>query len=104
MNDLIQIINSGVDVSLTVRASDLKEFASYLVEHTKSELILTITEDKQEVYLTPAEVCEFLKIDTTTLWRWEKRGYLLSMRIGGKKRYAKSIIKQKFANNKSINI
>lgn len=104
MNNLIEIINSGIEVNLTINSNDLKEFATYLVDHTRIELETTIIEDKQEVYLSPSEVCDFLKIDSTTLWRWEKRGYLNSLRIGGKKRYAKSVIKEKFSNNKSINI
>lgn len=44
----------------------------------------------KEMLLTPAEVCEQLKISDVTLWRWQKAEYLTPLYIGGKRRYKAS--------------
>lgn len=44
----------------------------------------------KEMLLTPAEVCEQLKISDVTLWRWGKAEYLTPLYIGGKRRYKAS--------------
>lgn len=102
MNEILKMLENGVEVNLTIKSNDLLEFATFLVDRTKADLESVIQEDKQEVYLSPKEVCDFLNISPTTLWRWEKIGYLESLRIGGKKKYPKSIIKQRFTK-KAIN-
>ncbi|MEG1592699.1 MAG: helix-turn-helix domain-containing protein [Chryseobacterium sp.] len=47
---------------------------------------------REETFLTPDETCEMLKVDRSTLWRWNKQNYLKGIRIGGKVRYRKSEI------------
>lgn len=38
-------------------------------------------------FLSRKEVLSLLKIDSSTLWSWEKTGYLHSHPFGGRKRY-----------------
>ena len=40
-------------------------------------------------YMTPKEVCAFLRISSVTLWRNTKKGILTSYAIGGKRLYLK---------------
>ena len=54
------ILNSGANVTLTIKSTDLKEASQIL--HT----------------------------DKSTLWRWHKIGYLCRLEIGGKRLYRKS--------------
>ena len=35
------------------------------------------------------EVLSILNIDSSTLWNWEKTGYIKSYPLGGRKRYSK---------------
>ena len=49
-------------------------------------------EDAKEVYLTINQVCEMLHIDRSTLWRWQKEGYLSPINMMGRNRYSKAAI------------
>ena len=92
------LIESGVNVNVTLTPKELIEVIDYVVLKTKTELEDQIISQKQEVYFTSKEVSEFLKVDNSTLWRWEKRGYLKPIYIGGKKRYPKSEIVDRFTS------
>jgi predicted DNA-binding transcriptional regulator AlpA len=41
-------------------------------------------------YLSRKEVLALLKIESTTLWNWEKTGYIHSFPFGGRKRYKRT--------------
>lgn len=60
---------------------------------TRKELEQQITDSNTETYPSPKKVCEILDIDLSTLWRWNKRGYLCHIEIGGKRRYRMSDVK-----------
>lgn len=45
---------------------------------------------KEEKLLTIAQVCKLLDVDKSTLWHWNKEGYLKKIHIGGKPRYKES--------------
>ena len=45
---------------------------------------------KEEKLLTIAQVCKLLDVDKSTLWHWDKEGYLKKIHIGGKPRYKES--------------
>ncbi len=45
---------------------------------------------KEEEYLTPAEMAQFLKISMVTLWHWDKKGITRPLRVGNLKRYRRS--------------
>lgn len=56
--------------------------------------LLDQREDKQEVYLTVEETTKRLKIGRSTLWRWNKEGYLVSAKVGSKVRYKLSDVER----------
>lgn len=78
-----EILDSGANVSITVNALDLKEFFSELVAEFHEEKAIPTP----ETYLTQDEVSAKLLVDKSTLWRWDKSGYLNKVRVGGKVRY-----------------
>jgi hypothetical protein len=45
---------------------------------------------KEEEYLTPAEMAQFLKISMVTLWHWDKKHITRPLRVGNLKRYRRS--------------
>ena len=64
---------------------------NYFKFNEKLENLALVAEQKaKEMLLTPAEVCEQLKISDVTLWRWSKAEYLTPLYIGGKRRYKAS--------------
>jgi len=94
-----KLIERGLGVTITLTSEQLIEVIDYVVEKTRIELENEIRNKNTEIYLTSKEVCDFLNIDNTTLWRWDKRGYLTPIYIGGKKRYPKSEIEKRFTIN-----
>ena len=45
---------------------------------------------KEEEYLTPSEMAQFLKISMVTLWHWDKKHITRPLRVGNLKRYRRS--------------
>jgi hypothetical protein len=46
--------------------------------------------DPETEYLSRKEALTLLKIDSSTLWSWEKTGYIHSFQFGGRKRYKRA--------------
>ena len=91
LNNILQ--ESGNNITIAVSLSDLKQFAVEIIESTKRDLEEVVISDKAETYPTPKQVCEILNVDASTLWRWNKRGYLCPAMVGGKRRYKMSEVK-----------
>ena len=68
------------------------EFKQIIKEAIKEELleVRKKLEDKNsEILLTREETCEFLKINSTTLWHWTKNGKIDCYGIGNRRYYKK---------------
>ena len=66
-----------------VSAADLEEALRSILE----EVVSTSNGEKDETLLTVRQAASLLGVDRSTLWRWEKEGYLKPVRIGRKVRY-----------------
>lgn len=100
--DLKQFIQNGVDLTLTIKSSDLMEFGRYLIDTAQEEAVERVKQGKEDVLLTVEEAMALLKVkNRATLWRWEKRGYLAPVRGGKKCLYRRSDIEQML--NKTTN-
>ena len=87
-----EIIQSGANVSITICTNDLLQFANHLIKSTKEELENTILAKQKETYVKPDEASRQLHVDRSTLWRWNKIGYLVPVEVGGKRLYKQSDI------------
>ena len=76
---------NGADLIILV-----KELISIAKEQAEEEFI----KKKSERYLSTAEVSKMLSVDLSTLWRWNKNGYLTHKKIGTKNRYLESDIQR----------
>ena len=74
------------NISITVGISDLKEFGLSLIEEGRA---MGRAERVQETYLTPDEVAKMLGVSKSTLWRWNKNGYLKHTKCGCRPFYKK---------------
>jgi excisionase family DNA binding protein len=78
----------------------LTEFAEQLLHGAKE---LYETKQQPEQYLTRKQAAELLDVDLSTLWRWNREGYLCTVAVGGKRRYKMSdiqrILKQEGGND-----
>lgn len=80
--NISSILDSCANVQLVINALDLKEAFLQWCEETKSK-----DTSQPEKYLTANETAKHLGVDISTLWRWDKTGYLTKVRVGGKVRY-----------------
>lgn len=89
--DLYSMIQAGGRMNFMVTGEELVQFAETIVEKTiamrDSELAMA---PKDETYLTTDEVIAKFHVCKTTLWTWEKNGYLIPSRWGKRKTYALS--------------
>lgn len=84
--NIIELLNNGANVQLVINALDLKEaFLKW-----NEEMRQPNTETKEESYLTAKETADKLGVDVSTLWRWDKTGYLKKIKVGSKIRYRES--------------
>jgi len=78
-----ELLESGANVSVTVKLDDLKE----IFKEVAGGLKPLKADPPPEEFLSRKEVLALLKIDSSTLWSWEKTGYIKSLPFGGRKRY-----------------
>ena len=81
-----EILKTGTNVQLVINALDLKE--AFL--QWSEEMRIPDTETREESYLTAQETADKLGVDVSTLWRWDKSGYLKKIKVGNKIRYRES--------------
>lgn len=96
---MFELVDQYPDVNITVKAGELKEWAEYIVRLTHQELELQATNVKNETYLSRDEVAEMLRVDKSTLWRWNRDNYLVHIEVGGKRRYRMSDVKRILGEN-----
>lgn len=77
------LLSSGANVSVTLKLEDLREIFKEMASSVKPKS----TDQPSDEFLSRKEVLNLLKIDSSTLWSWEKTGYIKSYPFGGRKRY-----------------
>ena len=80
------LIEQDRNVQLVVNSADLKELFLEWSKEKDSQIQAT----KEDQYLSPNDTVAILRVSKPTLWRWEKQGFLVPVKIGGKKYYRKS--------------
>lgn len=90
--DFYEIAKKMPDLNITIKAGELMEAIDYSINATKRELEQQITDANTETYPSPDQVAKTLDVSKSTLWRWDKSGYLSPIEIGGKRRYRMSDI------------
>ena len=85
-----EILKTGASVQLVVNALDLRE----LFLEWQAEAQADAQQQAEETYLTAKECAERLSVDLSTLWRWDKTGYLPKVKMGKKIFYRLSDIQK----------
>lgn len=91
--DLFELLREFPEATLTVHAGDLGHFARELLAEARQDFErerAAIAEGKTEEYLTPEMVKTLLRISESTLYRMAKAKILVSVFVGGQKRYRRS--------------
>ena len=87
---MIQNLNTNNPQTLMIVSQHDLEIA---VKNVVDKL-LEERENKPETYLTAEATAKKLGVDRSTLWRWNKEGYLLTIKIGSKVRYKLSDVER----------
>lgn len=87
MIDLLRIAKEAPGTILAVRADDLVEANTRMIDQVRANLEREIARKHEVVFLTREQVLGKLNVDPSTLWRWAKRGYLVPIKVGGENRY-----------------
>jgi hypothetical protein len=81
--------NSIILESLTVE--QLQQLIGTSVRDSISELQKQLqTQTDNEALMTREETCQFLKVDSSTLWAWTNQGKVKAYGIGARRYYKKS--------------
>ena len=92
MNELIFLAQKYPNMNVTIGSAILIEFGKFMIDETKRQMEQTLADAAAETYLSPQKTAELLDCDLSTLWRWNKRGYLTPSEVGGKRKYRRSDI------------
>lgn len=88
--DLITMARTSPEISVTVRLRDLLEANEALARRVWSDAIFLEDQRRRnfgdENTLVPKEQARQMlgSPDRSTMWRWEKSGYLVPVKIGGR--------------------
>lgn len=69
---------------------DLAEFAEKLIQRAKTEFSNSDVAVEVDSLITADELCSILKIKRPTLYKWQQKGYIAPVRIGGRTYYRHS--------------
>jgi len=95
MKNILSIIqDEKASIKLEVTGEDLLNFSNDLINRAKNELSVEIAEARKEKYLTKEEVREICGVCDATLWHWNKKNYLKTIKIGNKVRYRMSDVRR----------
>jgi predicted DNA-binding transcriptional regulator AlpA len=95
MKNILSIIqDEKASIKLEVTGEDLLSFSNDLINRAKNELSVEIAEARKEKYLTKNEVKEICGVCDATLWHWNKKNYLQTIKIGNKVRYRMSDVRK----------
>ena len=98
--NLLELAKACPDAIISIKVSDLLEANEELIQKTKEHLEQLVTDVHTETYPSREKVAELLDVDKSTLWRWAKRGILVPIEVGGKRRYRMSDVRRMLNNGR----
>ena len=95
-----------IDTMRNGLVAELRETMSEVVRDARREMLSGVHALHHEKTMTVNEVCTMLSVDRSTLYRWDKCGFLVANKIGGKVLYNTEDVQRvlnKRKNNKTKN-
>ena len=95
MKNILSIIqDEKAKIKLEVSGEDLLNFSNDLINRAKNELSTEIAKARKEKYLSKDEVKDICGVCDATLWHWNKKNYLKTIKMGNKVRYRMSDVRR----------
>lgn len=73
-----------------ITVNDLEKLIKKIIKEEIMELKKQLENKSSDELMTVQETCEFLKINSSTLWSWTKNGKIESYGIGNRRYYKKA--------------
>lgn len=86
IHDLLN--NDSENITISVNPTDLKEFALFILEEGRKNNESKSNQNEQ--LLSKEDVKTRLNVSSTTLWNWEKKKYLIPIKVGRRIFYSSS--------------
>lgn len=91
--DLLELARTNPEITIAIRVGDLITAARTIIADTRAELEAAVAVEHSDFLIPRADVVDILKVDPSTLNRWEKDyGYLIPVRRGSRVFYRNSDI------------
>ena len=89
---LLRVGSSGISVQIAgpEAVSILEAIYQRGRDDSEREIRAAIAKQEAEEYITKAEAMQLLGKSETTLWKWDKKGYLTCVKHGGTVMYKRS--------------
>ena len=75
-----------------ISPEELKQLIKEIVKEEFVDFKKNLNIKESDVLLTRSETCELLKIDSSTLWSWTKKGKITCYGIGARRYYNRNEI------------
>lgn len=89
--NVVDLIKSegGANIALTINANDLRNVVTDIVRDERERVAKEERERNELACVSRSEASEMLGVSSGTLWRWNKMGYLKTVKVGWKVLYRK---------------
>lgn len=101
--NLIELARECPDINVTVRLGDLVDAFRTMVSEVREEMEMKTAEDLTDRLVRREDTASILGVNLSTLWRWEKEGYLHPVRVGRSVRYRYSDIARMAGEKRKTN-
>ncbi len=99
VSDLIKS-EAGANVALMINANDLRKVVADIFRNERERVAEEERERNELACVSREQACEMLGVSSGTLWRWNKEGYLKTIKVGYKVLYRKSDIENMLRETK----
>jgi hypothetical protein len=72
-----------------ISTEELKQLIKEVIKEEFADFKKNLAIHESDALMTRSETCEFLKIDSSTLWSWTKKGKISCYGIGARRYYKK---------------
>ncbi len=91
--DITKLYELGGEVNVTVRLDDLRRWHDEIIATSPPFVPEPAVTPTADLY-TRKQTIALLGVDSSTLWRWAKSGYLKPIEYGGQRRYRKADVQR----------
>ena len=99
MGTFVDVLKASPGIKIEITAKDLLDFADDIVARVKRE----VNEQQVEGFYSVEQVMGMYNIKArSTLYKWDKRGYLPCEKVGSRIQYQKALVHKVLGNPKIL--